>query len=154
MRRIVLPDSALRSTAERVTGDFFDVLRARFVAGRAFTASEVEAGTPLVVISERLWRQLYRQRTRLDRPLRTADRSYTIVGVRRRGPGVSGRDGRLVSDDRCKPSQMRPRININWYGIGRLRDGVPAERAAIEMSTIARAYSRPIRQRCTTMVSP
>jgi hypothetical protein len=133
---IVLADSALRVTAEGVTGEFFTVLGERFAAGLPFTTADAEARAPVVVISERLWRELYGG-DRLDRPLRTADRAYTIVGV-----VAAGREFPAGTDVWFPiPDVNRivvPRINIKWSGIARLRDGATVERAAVEMSTIAR----------------
>ena len=78
---IVTADSATRVSAERVSGNFFDVLKPDFVIGRPFTEDEAVGLSPVVVISESLWRRIFSADSRLGKPLRTGGRSYTIVGV-------------------------------------------------------------------------
>src|SRR3569833_1522340 len=134
---VVTRDSSIRLTSERVTPAFFGVLRARFVAGRSFAEGEVADQAPLVVISERVKRDLFDADPQLAQPLRTPDRNYTIAGVIAAGQEFpSGVDVwfPMTSAQRVD----LPRYNVNWFGVGRLRDGITAARAAVEMSTIAR----------------
>jgi putative ABC transport system permease protein len=133
---IVTTDSAARVSAQRVTGDFFSVLGARFAVGRPFVHDEVEAFTPVVVISERLWRRKFAADPRLTVPLRTPLRSYTIVGV------VADGQDFPANTDVWFPVALTPqsdpiRVNVNWLLVARLRAGETVERSSRELTTIA-----------------
>lgn len=134
---IVGADSALRVSAVRTTSDFFAVLRPTFVLGRPFSRSEIESGAPVVVIGERLWRELFAADPHLIRPLRTAVRSYTIVGVVAADQSLPERTD-VWFPVATSPTADGPRVNVNWFGIARLREGATVERATVEMTTIAR----------------
>ncbi|HWH50185.1 MAG TPA: ADOP family duplicated permease [Gemmatimonadaceae bacterium] len=134
---IVAADSAVVVDAERVSSTFFEVLRPRFVAGRPFTEREALSGEPVVVISERLWREMFGADPRLAAPLRTARRAYTVVGVVAAGEDYpAGNDVWFASA--LTPATDPVRTNINWYEIGRLRPGATRAHAASELATIAR----------------
>ena len=121
---VITTDSATRVSAERVSGNFFDVLQPAFLVGRSFTEEEALARAPVVVISEGLWRQMFGADAHLATPLRTSARSYTIVGV------VA--DGREfpAGTDVWFPATLTlaadpTRVNINWNHIARLRPLAP-----------------------------
>ena len=84
----VLSDGRPRRVPGRlVCADFFDTLGVRMQAGRSFTVDEDRVGaTPAAVISDRFWRQdLGGDPAVVGRTLRTAERTFTIVGVLPRG---------------------------------------------------------------------
>jgi len=134
---VVVGDSAVRVNATSVSGEFFAVLSPRFVAGRAFTNDEVQAGEPVAVISEGLWRRNYGADPRLDAPFRTAGRPLKIVGVVANGAEFPAENDVWIPT----PITLRTdptRINVNWQLVARLRPGVSGTAAAAELSTIAR----------------
>jgi predicted permease len=136
-RGIVVGDSAVRLNSLRVSPDYFRVLGSRFVAGRSFTDDEIRGGTAVVVISERLWQQLYGGDQRLTSPLRTTLRSYTIIGVVARGqefPATTDVFFPVHFTLQTDPS----RINVNYTMIARLGADVTPQRAAAELAGIAR----------------
>ena len=133
---VVTADSAARVNAERVSGTFFSVLQPRFVIGRPFTEDEVLGGATVVVISERLWHQIFGTDSRLAAPLRTALRSYTIVGVVARGQDFPENTD-VWFPTPLTPQSDRSRVNINWTMIARTRPGVTVEQARAELATIA-----------------
>ena len=134
---LVAADSAFRVDAQRVSGNYFDVLGARFVTGRPFTEQEAEAGEAVVVVSEGLWRRTFGADRTLSTPLRTAHRTYTIVGVVAEGQEFpAGTEAYFPAS--LAPQAAGPRVNVNWTMIGRLKPGATTERAATEMSAIAR----------------
>ena len=134
---IVTSDSSFRVNAQRVSGNYFDVLGARFAAGRPFTEEEAGAGEPVVVVSEDLWRRMFGADRALSTPLRTGRRSYTVVGVLARGQEFPSRTDLFFPTDMAA-EVAGPRINVNWTMIGRLGPGVAPEQAATELSSIAR----------------
>ena len=134
---IIAGDSAVRVNALRVSPEFFQVLRPRFVAGRSFTDDEVRGGASVVAISERLWQQMFGGDRRLATPLRTAARTYTIVGVVARGqefPATTDVFFPIPFTLQADPS----RINVNWTMIARLRVETTREQAIAELTAIAR----------------
>lgn len=129
-------DSATRVTADRVSGDYFSVVRPRFVAGRAFTEQEANAGEPLVVVSERVWRNLLDASPALATPLRTVSRSFKVVGVIAAGQELP------AGTDVWFPASFGPegagmRNNINWVAIGRLKPGATAAQASAQLAVVA-----------------
>lgn len=80
----VLSDGRPRRVPGRlVCATFFDVLGVRMQAGRTFSASDDHAGaSPVAVISDRFWKQdLAGDPAVLGRTIRTAERTFMIVGV-------------------------------------------------------------------------
>jgi putative ABC transport system permease protein len=68
--------------AEWVSADFFDVLRTRPLAGRSFApADEAPDRHDVAVISHGLWQRRFGGADVIGHPLRTPDRTFTIVGV-------------------------------------------------------------------------
>ena len=134
---VLTTDSATRVSAARVSGNFFDVLKPDFVIGRPFTEDEALDRSPVVVISERLWRRMFSADSRLATPLRTVARSYTIVGVVADGREFpAGTDawfpvGFTLATDPA-------RVNVNWNHIARIRPGVTRVQVEAELTTIAR----------------
>lgn len=53
---VATDESAWRAPGQYVVGDFFDVIGAPMLRGRAFTEEEVAAGARLAVVSEGFWR--------------------------------------------------------------------------------------------------
>ncbi|HXD48486.1 MAG TPA: ABC transporter permease [Gemmatimonadaceae bacterium] len=136
-RTVVTPDSAIRIDAEDVSGNYFDVLRPRFVAGRAFTEREAQVRTPEVVISERLWNTLFDRQRIGQAALRTATQTYAVVGVL--APGEEFPAGTDAWFPLAFSSSSDPvRVDLNYYQIARLSPGATAAQATAEVSTIAR----------------
>ena len=134
---ILSSDSATRVSVERVSGNFFEVMKPEFVVGRPFTEDEALDRAPVVVISESLWRRMFSADARLETPLRTAGGSFTIVGV-----VADGRDfpaGTEVWFPMGFTAATDPiRVNVNWIHVARMRPGFTAEQVEAELTTIAR----------------
>ena len=134
---IVTPDSAMRVDARQVSGNFFDVLRPRFAAGRPFTQAETDQRLSEVVISERLWRRLFDREALGSAVLHTATRSYAVVGV------VASGQEYPTGTDVWFPMPLTPatdpaRVDINYFHFARLAPGATAAQATAELSAIAR----------------
>ena len=111
------------------------MLRPRFVAGRSFTEDEANAGEPIVVVSERVWRNLLDGSSTLATPLRTLSGSLRVVGV------VAAGQEFPAGTDIWFPARMRPEgpgahNNINWVAIGRLKPGATAAQASAQLAVV------------------
>ncbi|MDQ6830596.1 MAG: ABC transporter permease, partial [Gemmatimonadota bacterium] len=130
-------DSATRVSAREVSGSFFRVLGARFTVGRPFTEAEAQAQTPVVVVSEALWRRLLGADRSLARPIKVGSRSYAVVGVV--AAGFDYPTGTEVwFADAFGPESGGMHNNINWLAIARLNLGVTRAAAAAELDAAAR----------------
>jgi putative ABC transport system permease protein len=121
-----------------VTPGFFDVLRARPVIGRDFSAEEdLPSGPRVAVISDGLWRERFGARPDvLSQTIEISGFARQIVGVA--PPGFDfPRNARVWlpvrNDDRACG-----RSCVYLDGIGRLRDTAEVEAARSEMTAIAR----------------
>jgi putative ABC transport system permease protein len=137
-----------RLTGAAVTADFFPLLGVRLALGRGFQASEDRA----VVLSYATWQQYFSARPDIaGSQVRLNDESYTVVGV-------LPRDFYLVS----KTSDFQARRHFDvwtnlgltvppeaWqrethplFAFGRLKSGVPMERAQTDLARIAMNLAR------------
>jgi predicted permease len=134
---LITGDSAVRTSTERVSSDFFAVLQPRFVVGRAFTARDVESGAHVAVVSERIWRQMLGADPRLTTPLRTAAASYVVLGVVAEGQEYpAGTDAWIPIT--LTPQYDPSRVDINWLMIARRDSTATVEQMRAELTTIAR----------------
>lgn len=134
---IVVGDTSTRVTAETVSSEFFATLQPRFVVGRGFDPSAVADGARQVVISERLWRSAYGADPTLARPLVTSRSSLPIVGVIPNDQAYpAGTDVWIAVPITAATDPVR--VNLNWQMIARRASSSSPERAAAELSSIAR----------------
>jgi predicted permease len=134
--------------AQRVTADFFSVLRTSPLLGRAFsTDNEVEGRAHVAVISHGLWQRRFGGRPDvIGAHLPGQLASFEVVGVM--PPGftypvdtylLGAREPAEVWMPYTFNSDDRVRGNIfgyNLHVVGRLRDGVSIERAQARMNQI------------------
>ena len=133
--------------AQRVTADFFSVLRTPPLLGRAFSAeTEVEGHAPVAVISYGLWQRRFGGAIDIiGTPLPGQRTSFEIVGVM--PPGFTypvdtyflGREPVdmwiptvFTADDRVRGNTF----GYNLHAVGRLADGVSIERAQARMDQV------------------
>ena len=130
---------------ERVSGGFFQTLGVHPMLGRDFYAGENRPGGPdVLLLSHGTW--LHRFGARNDVVGETADldgRAFTIIGVLPRtfsfAPG--GNAEFWVPLNNLNPHE-KMRIFYNFWGIGRLRDGVGIQAAVAELTGIAKQLQR------------
>ncbi len=145
---------------ERVSGaaagaQMFRVLGVAPALGRAFDASEEAAGRDgVVVLGDSLWRRRFHgDRSVVGRELSIDGRPRTVLGVMPPGfvfPGESGalRGGAPPPDAEMwvplalSPSEWSQRSSHFLRVVGRLRAGVPLERAARELSLLQARIER------------
>ena len=130
---------------ERVSGSFFQTLGVHPMLGRDFYPGENRPGGPnVVLLSYGAW--LHRFGARHDAVGQTVDldkEAYTIIGVlpREFSFAPSGNAEFWTPLNSFSPHEKMPTF-YNFWGIGRLRDGVTLQTALAEMKTIAEQVKR------------
>jgi len=136
-------------TAEHVAGmqasrEFFSTLGVKFALGREFTSQEDEyAGTPAVVISDRLWRDRFSASpSAVGKSITLNGVAYTIVGILPPAfrfdtdadvyTGLGQRDPALFND----------RTIHDIACVARLKSGVSIGQAHAELNTVQDAIDR------------
>jgi macrolide transport system ATP-binding/permease protein len=131
--------------AGRVSGGFFKTLGVQPMLGRDFYPGEDRPGGPdVLLLSYGAW--LHRFGARRDAVGETVDldgRAYTIIGVLPRSFSFAP-DGNtefwVPLNSFSDHEKMR--TFYNFWGVGRLRDGVTAQAAQAEMTGIAKQLQR------------
>jgi macrolide transport system ATP-binding/permease protein len=140
-----------------VSGNYFDVLGVRLVAGRGFLSEEDRTpGThPVAVISYGLWQRRYGADPNLvGKAVQLNDRSFTIVGIAPKdfhGTYIG------LAADVYMPMMMQPQMtpgdnslterNNQWLDVmGRLKPGVSRQQANASLQIIARQLAETYRQ--------
>lgn len=124
-----------RETVAAVTRDFFEVLRVGPALGRAFGAGDCRPGAvPTVVVSHRYWARALGA-AGLDARLRIAGRVHQVIGVMPAGFEFPARADLWVPAELDEENTSR--TSHNFWGVGRLRDGVDAARATADLDRIA-----------------
>ncbi len=135
------PSGAVPVQGERVSGGFFQTLSVRLMLGRDFYPGEDRpGGANFVILSYGAW--LHRFGARGDLVGQTVDldnEAYTIIGVLPRAFSFapSGNAEFWVPLNKFSPHE-KMRTFYNFWGIGRLRDGITAQAAESEVTTIAK----------------
>ena len=145
---LAVPDGAEQIDAERVTGNFFDVLGARLLAGRTFTPEEDQlGGNQVVVVGYELATRLFGgAQTSVGQHLALDSRDYTIIGVvpPKFGVQLLGRQPEIWMPRIIEFSLTTPaRVNLGgmyYEAIGRLRPGVSSAQALAETEVIFQQY--------------
>ena len=141
-------DEPVRVIGQIVSGNYFSILGATMERGRAFTAAEddVQNPSPVVVISDRMWRERFDADERIVGRRAVIDGlPFTVVGVA--SPGFAGAEIADRERDVWVPLAMQPRVMSDvplasrdaWWlsTIGRMQPGVTIERAGVIARTIA-----------------
>jgi putative ABC transport system permease protein len=145
---LAVPDGAEQTDAERVTGNFFDVLGARLLAGRTFTPEEDQpGGNQVVLIGYELAARLFGgAQNAVGQHLALDSRDYTIIGVvpPKFGVQLLGRQPEIWMPRIIEFSLTTPaRVNLGgmyYEAIGRLRPGVTSSQALAETEVIFQQY--------------
>ena len=138
----VLSDGRPRRVPGRlVCAPFFEVLGVPMQAGRTFTAADDHPGaSPVAIVSDRFWKQdLAGDPSVLGRTIRTAERTFTIVGVL--PPGFwFGRPGDIFAPVGLVITPESGHLDRGNHGglnaVARLKPGVTEARANDEISRI------------------
>jgi len=145
---LAVPDGAEQTDAERVTGNFFDVLGARLLGGRTFTPEEDQpGGNQVVLIGYELATRLFGgAQNAVGQHLALDSKDYTIIGVvpPKFGVQLLGRQPEIWMPRIIEFSLTTPaRVNLGgmyYEAIGRLRPGVASAQALAETEVIFQQY--------------
>ena len=123
--------------AQSISAELFQILGVAPALGRGFTPEENVPGTRSVVISDRLWRRRFGADPGiLERPMISQGTPFTVVGVM--PPGFSFLD---KSVDVWLPigftAQSRTPRGRSLMVVGRLKPGVNAARAQLDMTRVS-----------------
>lgn len=126
--------------AARVSDGFFTTLGVKPILGRGFLPGEDEPGkAKIVILTYGTWMKRYGGRGDLvGQPITLSEHAYTVVGVLPRDYSFAPRGNAefyvpLLDKNECESR----RSCHNFFGVGRLRDGVTMEAARAEMESIA-----------------
>ena len=120
-----------------VTRDFFAVFGVHPIAGRTFSAEEAHPGAaPVLVASARYWKEHLGATHDLDAvKLRIQDHVYSVVGV------LPDDFDFPAKTDLWLAAELSPdnpsRTSHNYLAVGRLREGVTAQQANLDLASIA-----------------
>lgn len=132
-------DEAVQAMATLVSRDFFDVMGVQPFLGRTFVPDEQRQGaSPVAVVSYAFWQRYLGGDPDLSgKTLSGGSFAAPVVGVMPQGFDFP--EGTQLWIPREPAWQWTAsRTAHNWWGIGRLRDGVPMSRARQDVSAIAR----------------
>jgi putative ABC transport system permease protein len=127
-----------------VSWSFFDVLGVKPALGRTLAADDDRRGAGrVVVLSERLWRELFASDPRVVGASLVLDREpYTVVGVMPKGFAYPA-GAELWMPLLPGVSELAENANVWWMSaVGRLKPGVTLAQARRDMEAYASAYSR------------
>src|SRR5437667_2436554 len=130
---------------ERVSGGFFQTLGVHPMLGRDFYPGEHRPGGPnVVLLSYGAWLHRFgAQRDAVGQTVDLDNEAYTIIGVLPCAFSFapSGNAEFWVPINVLSPHE-HSRTFYNFWGIGRLRDGVTVQAALAEMTAIAKQLQR------------
>jgi putative ABC transport system permease protein len=128
-----------RLRAARVTSNFFDVLHAQPMLGRAFTKEENEQGADHVaILSYGLWQRRFGARNNvLGERINLSGEMYAVVGVMPKDFDFPSRN-ELWRPLTMERKDWLQRGGHYLQGIGRLKPGSTPESAGADLNTIAR----------------
>jgi putative ABC transport system permease protein len=127
-----------RTTVASVSPEFLKVFRVQPMIGRDFLPSDAKKGAaPVVLASYGYWKQFLGSPSDLSRShLKVDSTIYSVIGVLPESFQFPADTGLWTPAD--TEGENPSRTSHNYSGIGRLRDGVTAQQANAEISTIAR----------------
>lgn len=140
---VMAGSDGLAETVSRqwVTARFFDVLGARPIVGRTFTAADDVPGARAVVLTESFWRTRFRgDPSVVGQPLRLDGDLYLVTGVVPDACQLLGTTSlwAIAVNDR-RPALRRAHV---LRAIGRLAPGVTIDAARADVAAVAAALAR------------
>ena len=133
-----------RLLVRQVTANFFSTLGVRPQLGRDFSTEEEAARTPVVVISDSLWKRRFGSAPSLiGNPITLGDTSFTVVGVLPAAFQFYTPADVFIPlsfmPDRLKEAREERGLIV---AVARLKQGVSPQQAQLEMTSIAAALEQ------------
>jgi putative ABC transport system permease protein len=127
-----------RTMMASVTPQFLKIFRVQPMIGRDFLPSDAKKGAaPVALVSYGYWKQYLGSPSNLSQShLKVDNAIYSLIGVLPENFQFPGDTGVWVPAD--LEGENPSRTSHNYSAVGRLRDGVTAQQANAEISTIAR----------------
>ncbi len=137
--------SALPLDSVATSDNFFDIFQVKPVLGRTFRPGEEQEGSNrVVVLSNEVWRTVFNaKREAIGAAVKIDGRAYTVIGVM--PPAFRFPIGRLNAvyfPLNMDPLQRTLRGNHWLPTIGRLKTGVPQDRATAELNSVLNALAQ------------
>jgi putative ABC transport system permease protein len=122
-----------------VTEDFFPLLGIKPLVGRTFIASDMQPGTHVVILGERLWRDRFAaDPSAIGKSILVDGQSQTIIGVLREQPQLGfPTDFQLWDPFVPTPEDLSSRENHDFSVLALLKPPARLEQAQKELDTIA-----------------
>jgi putative ABC transport system permease protein len=125
--------------------NWFDVAGGDIKAGRNFTESEYDGGSPVVLVNDKVVERLFNGAEAVGKDIRLNGQLFTVIGVYNPIPNVfdSGDKGKLIVP--ITTAQRRLNVSLYWMQLTvKPRDGVDRDAAMDETIATLRA-SRHLR---------
>ncbi|MGJ5819850.1 ABC transporter permease [Paludibaculum fermentans] len=137
-------DDPVRLEGAAVTWEVFPLLGVQPLMGRFFQQSDDTTGAAgAVVLSYTLWQgQFGGDASVLGRKVLLDGAPYNVIGVMPRGFYVPSREALFWTAMRFEPEDFEDRENTYIYGLAKLRPGVSARQAQVELSGISGQLAR------------
>ncbi len=122
-----------------VSENFFPLLGIQPVHGRAFTSSDMQSGSNVVILSQRLWRERFgSDPAAIGKSILLDGQSQTIIGVMPELPQLDfATDSQLWAPFAPAPEETTARQNHYFSVLGQLKPHTTVEQAQSELDTIA-----------------
>ncbi|HKG98229.1 MAG TPA: ABC transporter permease, partial [Pyrinomonadaceae bacterium] len=129
-----------RFAGYRVSASFFDVLGAKPLYGRTFSAEEDQPGNnQVVVLKYSLWQRRFGANPDIvNQTITVNGKSYTVIGVMPADFNYPFNGGELWSPVGFEPKDLTNRNSHFMQVLGLMREGTSIEQARADLSAIAR----------------
>lgn len=143
----------VRLEGASVTWEVFPMLGVRPLLGRYFQQSDDNTGAlGTVVLSHALWQTQFGGDTGvIGRKVSLDGAPYTVIGVMPRGFYLPARDALFWTAMRFEPADFEDRENTYIFGLAKLKPGVSAQQAQVEISGISGQLAREYPKQLTNI---
>ncbi len=143
IRNVTGPEGPERILAGVLSANMFDVLRSDPSIGRTFLPDEGgPGGEDVLVLSHGLWQRRYAgDPAILGRSVSLDGTPFTVIGVMPPDFNFPFGEVKMWIPERSSAADMS-RDRTSWIMVGRLADGVSAERAGQELLALQREFSQ------------
>jgi predicted permease len=140
---LVTGDRALRIRSATIDAHLLNTLEVHADQGRLLTADEtgLVSPPPIAVISYELWQSTFGAQPLIGRDIDIDGRRLQVVGVMARGADLMDGHPEIWLPLGFTDEEHRARNNHNLYLVGRLKEGVTAASARVELKTLLETWA-------------